>query len=217
MDSNNMNAGTTNTQTTIPPIPPVPPVSGYTAPTQGGQSAPKSKSSPSADPKFLIAVAVAVVLLLILVIPAIVKASEESKVKKSFETFFSVFVTGDKDPEDVKWRNFYPKDVEDDIEDWAIDRYDYMDDYNMFDSRAEYTVLSITALKGSDNISMFEDLVEDFFEDADCRIRSKDLKISKCYVVLIRDDSSRDPELGYVLVAKVNGSYGVYYVGSLYY
>lgn len=198
---NNMNVETTNAGA-VPVMPQ----------QEGQQTDPKGKSGLPVSPKTLgIAVAAAVVvLLLIILIPNIVKASEEAKVKKAIKTWVQVFVTGEKDPDDIKWRKYYPKDVEDDFEDWAEDRYDYLDDYNGFDKRYEYKVLSITKLKGDANIDMFEDQIEYFFDSKDCRIRSKDLKISKCYVVIMRDDSSRTSELQFVLVAKVNGKYGVY-------
>lgn len=196
---NNMNVEAANTNTAPE------------APQQQGQKTdPKGSAGLSVSPKVLAIVAAVVVLLLIILIPNIMNASEKSKVKKAIETYVEVFITGDTDPDDVKWRKYYPKDVEDDFLDWAEDRYDYLDDYDGFNSRYEYKVLSITKLKGDENIEMFEDLIKDFFDSKDCRIRSKDLKISKCYIVIIRDDSSRTSELSFVLVAKVNGKYGVY-------
>lgn len=177
---------------------------------QGQQTDPKGSAGLPVSAKIVAIVAAVIVLLLIILIPNAVKASENAKVKKAIETYVEVFITGDTDPDDVKWRKYYPKDVEDDFLDWAEDRYDYLDDYDGFDNRYEYKVLSITKLKGEENIEMFEDQIKYFFDSKDCRIRSKDLKISKCYVVIIRDDSSRTPELSFVLVAKVNGKYGVY-------
>lgn len=203
MSDNNMNSGTTNNQTTNTP-------GGYTAPTQSVQPQSGKKSGLSLDPKFLAAVGVAAVLFLILVIPAVLKTAEESKVKKAIKTYVEVFVTGDTDPEDVKWRKYYPKDVEDDFEDWASERYDYLDDNKGFEKRFDYKILSITGLKGDQNIEMYEDIIENFFDSRNCRIRSKNLKISKCYLVWLRDDSDRDSVMRVVLVAKVNGSYGVY-------
>lgn len=177
---------------------------------QGQQTDPKGSAGLPVSPKILAIAAAVVVLLLIILIPNIAKASENAKVKKAIKTYVEVFVTGETDPDDVKWRKYYPKDVEDDFEDWAEDRYDYLDDYDRFDSRYDYKVLSVTKLKGDNNIAMFEDLIKDFFDSRGCRIKNKDLKISKCYIVIIRDDSSRTSSLQYVLVAKVNGKYGVY-------
>lgn len=206
MDVNNMNSGTSNDQTTIPPNAP----GGYATSTQGGQPQSGKKIDLPVDPKFLAAVAVAAVLFLILVIPAIAKTAEESKVKKAIKTYVEVFVTGDTDPEDVKWRKYYPKDVEDDFTDWASERYDYLDDNKGFEKRFDYKIMSITGLKGDQNIEIYENTIKNFFDARECRIRSKNLKISKCYLVWLRDDSERDSVMRAVLVAKVNGSYGVY-------
>lgn len=196
---NNMNVETTNTDVVL-----------ATSKQEGQKKEPKGNAGTSKSVKLLAIVAAAVVLLLAILIPTLVNAMEKAKVKKAVETYVEVFITGDTDPDDVKWRKYYPKEVEDDFLDWAEDQYDYYDDYDMFDSRYKYKILSITKLKGDDNIKMFEDQIESFFEYRDCRIRSRDLKISKGFILIIRDESSRTPILNYVLVAKVNGKYGVY-------
>lgn len=186
------------------------PYNGAAAPQPQGDQQKKDIAGAKLDPKMIAIAAVVVVLLLIIFIPKIAKAVEMGKVKKAYKVYVKVLETGETDPEDVKWRKYYPKDFEDDVQDWAIDRYDRKDRNDSFNEKYEYKVLAITKLSGKDNMEMFEDQIEAFFTEKGGRVRNKDLKISSVYMMYIRDDTERTPSLRMVFVAKVNGKYGVY-------
>ena len=156
--------------------------------------------------KLLAAAIGALAVLLAILIPMIVKASVEKKVKKAFETYVGVFVTGDIDADDVKWKKYYPKEVEDDVLNWAEDRADSGAPFTDYD----YKIMAVTQLSGSDNAELVQDLVEDFYRYHDFSIKITDLEISKGYLVIVRNYSGKGPALDYALVVKVNGSYGVY-------
>lgn len=156
--------------------------------------------------KLLAAAIGALAVLLAILIPIIVKAYTEKKVKKAFETYVGVFVTGDMDADDVKWKKFYPKEAADGVLNWAEDRADSGTPFADYD----YKIMAVTKLSGSDNAEMIQGLVEDFYRYHDFNIKITDLEISKAYLVIVRNYSGKGPALDYALVVKVNGSYGVY-------
>ena len=178
-------------------------------------SEPKNPTKLPVEPKVLAIIGCVVVLLLIFLIPALAKSSTEGKVKKALKVYIQVFETGEKDPDDIKWRKYYPKFIEDDVEDWAEDLYDSRDRYDAFDDM-EYKILSITKLSGKDTVKQLQELVEDYGSYTfDLRKSDiKNLKVSAGYIIIFRDDSGRDPEFYSALVLKVNGRYGVYGVLS---
>lgn len=186
------------------------PFNGAAAPQPQGDQQKKESAGLKLDSKMIAIAAVVVVLLLIIVIPKIARAVEMGKVKKAYKVYVKVLETGETDPDDVKWRKYYPKDFEDDILEWAEQQYDRKDEYDRFNEKYEYKVLEIAKLSGKDNMEMFEDQIESFFTDKGARTRNKDLKISSVYCMFIRDDTERTPSLRMVIVAKVNGKYGVY-------
>lgn len=157
----------------------------------------------------LVAAAIgALAVLLAILIPILVKDSVEKKVRKAFETYVGVFVTGDIDADKVKWKKYYPAEVEEEIGNWAHESLAPSSFFAPGDY--DYKIMAITQLDGSDSDELVQELVEDFYRYHNFSIKTADLKISKAYLVIIRNYSGQGPALGYALVVKVNGKYGVY-------
>lgn len=188
------------------------------APTSG--AAPQSQGTPSQDgqkkglgnlkldSKMIAIIAVVAVVVLVILIPAIVRGAAEGKAKKAVKTYVQVFLSGDKDADDVKWKKFYPKDLEREMEDWAEDQADS----RSFEDVEHYKVLNVTKISGKDVDKILEDVAESFFlgkegiESRDLR----DLKVSKGYLVTTQFEYDGDVGVVDWLVIKVNGRYGVY-------
>lgn len=177
------------------------------APSQDGQK--KGLGNLKLDSKMIAIIAVVAVVVLVILIPAIVRGAAEGKAKKAVKTYVQVFLSGDKDADDVKWKKFYPKDLEREMEDWAEDQADSMS----FEDVEHYKVLDVTKISGKDVNKLLEDVAESFFlgkegiESRDLR----DLKVSKGYLVTTQFEYDRDLVVESWLVIKVNGRYGVYH------
>ncbi len=166
----------------------------------------KKPAGVSLRTKLLAAAAGALAVLLAILIPIIVNASVEKKVKKAFDTYVGVFVTGDISADDVRWRKYYPEEAEEEVLEWAKEKAGSGASLSDYD----YKIMAVTRLSGGDNAELVQDLVEEFYRYHDFSIKITDLKISKAYLVIIRNYSGKGPALDYALVVKVNGSYGVY-------
>ncbi len=209
MDSNNFNgtaAGMPGAQPTGTAIPPMP---GY--PASGGQP---GKTGKSLDGKIvgLIAVAAAVVVVAALILIVVLASGGNGKVEKAVKTYIDVFITGETKPKDVNWGKYYPKDMVKDIEDWAEDLTDDLDDYDGFRDKLEYEILSVTKLKGDDNLDMVEDYMEEYepvYEQYDADVEAKDFDVDAAYFVLIRTDERKDTSLSGLIVVKSGGKYSV--------
>lgn len=173
------------------------------------------------DSKRIAIIAVAVVIILLILIPAIATGAAEGKAKKAVKTYVQVFLSGDKKDNDVKWRKFYPKDLEREVEDWAEE---YADNRS-FEDVEHYKVLNVTKLSGKDVVKILEEDVESFFlgqvssysgDDIEKR-DLRDLKVSKAYLVTTKFEYDGDVVVEEWLVIKVNGRYGVYNMWDLLY
>lgn len=182
------------------------------APSQDGQK--KGLGNLKLDSKMIAIIAVVAFVVLVILIPAIVRGAAEGKAKKAVKTYVQVFLSGDKDADDVKWKKFYPKDLEREVEDWAEE---YADNMSLEDVE-HYKVLSVTKISGKDVDKILEEKVESFFtgqvssysgdeiEKRDLR----DLKVSKAYLVTTKFEYDGDVGVVDWLVIKVSGRYGVY-------
>ena len=186
-------------------------------PSQDGQK--KGLGNLKLDSKMIAIIAVVAVVVLVILIPAIARGVAEGKAKKAVKTYVQVFLSGDKDADDVKWKKFYPKDLEGEVEDWAEGYYDYIDDYDNFEDVEHYKVLSVTKLSGKEFDELLEDRVSSFFRGSQFSGFSgeeiekrdiRDLKISKAYIVTTQFEYNRKSRVTQWLVIKVNGRYGVY-------
>lgn len=174
------------------------------APEGGQKNTKQPKAKKPKAPRILAFVCLAAVVIAVLAL-ALTNLLTKNKVTKAFETYVQVFVTGEKAADGIKWRKYYPKEIEDDVEAWAKERAERIA-FREYD----YKILSVTKLDGDDNDKLVVDLVEHFYETHDFSIKTRDLIITDAYLMLVREDSKGVPVLTYVFVAKVNGNYGVY-------
>lgn len=188
------------------------PTSGAAPQSQGTPSQDGQKKGLKLDSKMIAIIAVVAVVVLVILIPAIARGAAEGKAKKAVKTYVQVFLSGEKDAGDVKWKKFYPKDLEGEVEDWAEERYDNIDENDNFKDVDHYKVLGVTKISGKDVNKLLEDAEESFLLGKG-GIKSRDLrdlKVSKGYLVTTQFKYGRDLVVESWLVIKVNGRYGVY-------
>lgn len=158
-------------------------------------------------------IAIIAVVVLVILVYAIFTGIPEGKAKKAVKTYVQVFVSGDKRDNEVKWKKFYPKEFEREIEDWAEKTAD-----TNFEDVEKYKVLNVTKISGKDVDKILEKWVESFFEE-EVSSRSgkeienrdlRDLKISSAYLVTTKFEYDGDVRVIDWVVIKVNGRYGVY-------
>lgn len=126
----------------------------------------------------------------------------ESKVKDAYKAYVKSS-TG----QEINWKKYYPEELAEGMK----ERFEAVPD-DMFDEDLpKIKILSVTKLSSAAD-GMLEDMVLDLWRMVRADVPAKGLKISGGYVLLLETDG----KVGWAVVAKVNGKYGLYASEPLY-
>ena len=174
------------------------------------------------DLRLLIAAGVAAVVVIVVAAVAIAGAIGRGKAKNAVMKLSEILsLNANADLDDVLdfYEECYPKELYDVVEKEVRSaynaslnmEYDWDDNEDIVLSK----IISVTPIKDSESMDIFQDDVKALFNKYDVKIKTKDIDISGAYLILCRMELYGESDVIPILVLKVNGKYGVYGIGEL--